>query len=90
MKKIYKYRLTLIDRQYINMPIGYEILSVQVQDNDLVLWALVSPEMKNARVPIEINGTGNMIHEHEGESKKYLATIQMNYFVWHVFEIIIL
>lgn len=87
MRVIYKYTLSLIDRQNIEMPTGYEILSIGVQGSNLVLWAMVDPEMKETKVPIEINGTGNGFVEFEGEEKKYIGTVQLEFFVWHVFEI---
>lgn len=44
MKTIYKYPLQVTDIQKILMPVYAQILSVQAQNNQLVLWAVVETE----------------------------------------------
>lgn len=42
--RIYKYDLALVERQDLTLPAGARILSVQNQNEMLVLWALVDTE----------------------------------------------
>jgi hypothetical protein len=86
-KQIWKYELQIKNLQEIEMPIGAEILTVQVQDNLPVLWALVDVQAEKERRVIEVLGTGNNIHYGMGASRKYISTFQtIGGFVGHVFE----
>jgi hypothetical protein len=86
MKKIYKYELEIKDCQTIILPFDYEILSVQSQNNKLVLWAMVYPDNSLQQVTFNIVGTGNPIAT-DTQNWLYLASVQMfNGLVWHVFE----
>jgi hypothetical protein len=89
---IYKYPLTkanLPSNVYlpisaVRMPIGGEVLTVQLQNNQAVLWALVDPkDGLQERLFITL-GTGLLADsEHLG---RYIGTYQRDAFVWHVFE----
>lgn len=88
MKTIYKYPLEIKDEQIIDLPPNHTILSVQMQNDVLCLWALVEPSnYMTTEVKIRIYGTGHPVDE-EGE---FLGTFQderMNgYFVGHVFKV---
>ena len=93
METIYKYELSVIDFQIIDMPKGAEILSVQIQpsafggDSDrLFLWVKIDTSNELEPKRIRIFGTGNpMEYEHE---LNFIGTVQMNNYslVWHVFE----
>ena len=89
MKKqtIWKYPLEIQDDQTIRIPIGAEILTAQLQDGNLCLWAVVDADSKALTEPrfIQIYGTG---HSMVGTSldRKYIATIQIGWAVYHVFE----
>lgn len=82
---IYKYPLKLQDFQELVLPKRALILDVQNQRDQLCLWALVdSNETKSEVVFIHIIGTGR---EHIPQSSlRYIATVQMGEFVWHVCE----
>ena len=92
MKKqtIWEYPLEIQDVQTIRMPIGAEILTVQIQDDNLCLWAVVDADSKALTEPrfIQIYGTG---HPMIGTSldRKYIATFQIMKLVYHVFEYIV-
>jgi hypothetical protein len=62
MKTIWKYPLHLIDKQTVNMPKGAEILTVQIQNGTITMWALVDPESVKIKRTIEIFGTGHPIN----------------------------
>ncbi len=84
MKTIWKYELETTDDQWIDMPIGAEPLTVQVQHEVPCLWALVNPQAPLAKVHVRIFGTG---HSFVGSVSKYVGTYQLHNgsFVGHVF-----
>jgi hypothetical protein len=84
-KTIWKYvldnrpcRLTLF------LPRGAEILHVANQNGQIFAWALVDPKQDLLFREIEIVGTGNSLDTHS--SRKYIGTVHLDPFVWHVFE----
>ncbi len=85
MKTIWKYKLKLTDFQIIDMPGAAQILSVQVQEGHLVLWALCTPSAPLAQRRFLIYGTGVQMPDIP-TNWHFLASVQMNPFVWHVFE----
>jgi hypothetical protein len=86
MRKIYKYSLVIADEQAISLPKDAEILAVQVQGGTLCLWAIVFPGNENELKAIEIYGTGHDFPTIGQGERKYISTVQMGGFVWHVFE----
>jgi hypothetical protein len=88
METIWKYEILTEDKQIISMPIGAEILTVQIQHGMPVLWAKVNPLMKHVDKTIIIFGTGHPITQTEG--LKYIGTYQLlnGNFIGHVFELI--
>lgn len=85
MKVIYKYPLELQDSQFLLLPEAHQVLSVQVQNERLYLWASVDTDFPIEKVQIRIIGTGHpILFDHENYF--YVATVQMNTLVWHVFE----
>lgn len=88
-KTIYKYPLLVTDFQEVLMPIGAEILTIQTQDENACLWALVDPnELVVEYRNIEIYGTGHPIYCDMGISRKYISTFQLQggKLVFHSFE----
>lgn len=86
-KQIYKYKLKTAVNQTLNLPIGAEILCVQMQGENMCLWALVDPNADIEERIIEIYGTGHPINYDMGISRKYISTVQVNqYLVFHIFE----
>lgn len=67
------------------MPEGAKILTCQVQNNGICLWAEVDSEAPNQRREIEIIGTGHPTTE---ANRSYIGTVQMvnGCLVLHVFE----
>lgn len=88
-KSIYKYQLKVTDTQKIELPVGAEILTVQIQNETPCLWALVDPNgiEKETRI-IEVFGTGHPISYDMGMSRKYVSSFQLrgSQLVFHVFE----
>jgi hypothetical protein len=74
--------------QNIRLPIGAEILTVQNQNEQVCLWALVNPNTETENRHIEIFGTGEPILSDMGTSREYISTFQMSggELVFHAFE----
>jgi hypothetical protein len=88
-KTIWKYTLNQPDVNKIEMPKGAEILSVQLQDGKICLWALLDPEAEKEIRSFGLIGTGNFIKQEESQ---YIATLQFEKIfahfnqVYHLFE----
>ena len=82
-RTIWKYRLDMMDTQNVLIPKEAELLSAQMQGDDLMLWALVNPDEPKRVRTIEIIGTGNPC---ANVKRKHISTAQMGALVWHVFE----
>lgn len=89
-KVVYEYRLSMKGFQEIELPVNSKILSVQFQKDGLYLWALVNkePGKYTQRHIIEMYGTGDDINCEMGVRRNYLATLQSEDNVLHVFEYI--
>jgi hypothetical protein len=87
MRTIWKFKLQTTDEQELLMPEGSEILTVQIQDGEPCLWAMIeNTESKPEKRLIEIFGTGNPINSHG--PREYIGTYQLGggALVFHVFE----
>ena len=85
-KSIFKYPLSLDSaRSAVKLPSGTELLSVQFQGNELMLWALVDAPLKDivARQFLAI-GTGWILGQEELEGFAYFTTVQNQGYVWHI------
>ena len=82
--KIWSWNLSLTDRQIIAMPTGAKLLSVQKQNSEFKLWALVDDSAESVSRDIAVYGTGNPITEPCGI---HISTVQDNSFVWHFFDL---
>lgn len=88
MNVIYKYPLEHITRQTITMPENAKILTVQYQDDNLHIWALVDPEIQTTvKRKIAVIATGNPFNIFT-RNLFYIGTVQKSVWVWHVFEIL--
>lgn len=87
-KQIWKFEIDSPSKLGIEMPIGAEILTVQVQNETPCIWALVNPEETKMKRYFEIYGTGMGIYCDMGIDRKYIGTFQLNSgaLVFHVFE----
>ena len=63
MKTIWKYTFDITDWFTIEMPLGAEMLDVQVQNGAPVLWALVDPDEPIHTYEFILRGTGHTINE---------------------------
>lgn len=85
MKKIYKYPLLIENKQAVSMPIGAEILTVQLQNGIPCIWALVDTSSPLSDVSVRVYLTG--VEVDQSPNLKYCGTFQMigGGFVFHVF-----
>jgi hypothetical protein len=82
---IWKYELAVDDEQIIAMPMGAQVLSVQVQHGVPCLWVRCQPDAPTAPVRVITLGTGHPA-EHV-EDLQFVGTYQLlgGNFVGHVF-----
>ena len=83
MKSIWKFPVEVTDEQFVEMPVGAQPLSVQVQDGQACIWALVDTKAKKEERLVQIFGTGHPV-ANEGT---FIATFQMRggALVFHAF-----
>ena len=84
---IHKYALKLdFGMQILKMPMGAEILTAQIQGEQLVLWAKVNSDVPAADRKFEIVGTGQSVQP----NVFHISTIQSmsGTIVFHLFEIL--
>ena len=69
------------------MPVGAQLLCVNVQDDRIFVWALVNPEAQKEKRIIEIYGTG---HNMGPAERKFINTffVKNAMYVFHAFEVI--
>lgn len=83
MRTIYKYPLQLTGSQMLTLPSSARFLSVQLQGDQLCLWAEVNTGIGGVKdTVISIVGTGHVIPP---GAVHYLGTVQQDQFVWHVY-----
>lgn len=85
MKSVYKYHLQL-GPNAIDMPVVSEILTAQIQEGSLVLWALVEKSEITTTRWFKVAGTGHDLPSQE--NLKYISTCQTGPYVWHIFEVL--
>lgn len=86
-KRIFKYQLEIDDSQSLLLPKGAEILTVQAQDNNPMLWALVNPDEETEERNFETFGTGHPVGYDMGVERTYIGTYHVKGdYVFHVFE----
>jgi len=83
-RTIWKYPIRIDDEVVISMPSGAAILTVQVQNDEVCLWASVDPSARLERRRIAIYGTGNPVR-----AACYISTFQTHggAGVWHAFDL---
>lgn len=89
MLKVFKYQVEVSDYPEIDMKIGAHILSFQVQQGGLCIWAIVNPDGDDEVRRFRLVGTGHEINEPE-RKLKYIGTTQMleGRVLFHLFELI--
>jgi len=88
-RTVWKYPVPLEDRFTLKMPIGAQVLCVQIQREAVRLWALVHPGRSMEEREFYAFGTGHPINVSES-SLRYVDTYQMleGALVLHLFEVL--
>lgn len=86
-KQIWKFEIKP-NQDIIEMPKGAKILTVQNQNGNACIWALVDPENEKEKRHFEVFGTGHNIHYNAATERKYINTFQLEdgRLVFHLFE----
>lgn len=86
MKTIWKWTLAVADAQVVELPVGAEILAVQMQGGLPQVWALCDPDAPKRPRHIVMFGTGHSAPDQPG---RHIGTFQTNggAYVWHAFEV---
>ncbi len=86
VRTIWKFPIFAPQRYTTMMPVGAEILSVQVQGEEAQMWALVDPNQPGEPRTFQSFGTG---HPVDAEIVKHLGTVQFDGgdLIFHVFEV---
>lgn len=86
---VWKYPLPVADDVSIGLPAGARPLSVQVQDGQPCLWALVDPSNPIEPRRFRIAGTGHPLWPDDLDSLIHISTFQLHdgALVFHVFEV---
>ena len=93
MNTIHKYVLSEgpVRTNIIEMPYYAEVLTAQMQEKNLCIWAMHhikengNPEDEIVKRKFHVFGTGWDIPD-ERNNHFYIATVQDDGFVWHIFE----
>lgn len=83
-RAIYKYELPLYSEfTTFNVPQGFHILSAQVQNGLICIWAEVDTTVDGVEtVRFRLVGTGWLV---DLEGWTYIDTVQLGEFVWHIY-----
>lgn len=86
MTRVYKYSVPIEDGFHVLMPISARPLSVGLQDEQPVLWALVNDEERHEPRRFAWRGTG---HAAKGfKAGQFVGTVQFsNGLVFHLFDL---
>ena len=84
---VYKYQLTIDDKQEILMPEGAKILSFENQHEIPVIWAFIDPVVVKTAREFRMVGTGYLITE---DNLRFIGTalFRGGVLVFHLFEVI--
>jgi hypothetical protein len=85
--KVYKYKLKMVDEQEIKVERFESILSINQQNNELVLYCLVSDvqDRRTMSITVYIAGTGNEIEVDHATQFLGTCSTHSNRLFWHVF-----
>ncbi len=86
MLSVWKYDIPAVDKFELELPLGAEVLTVQMQNGFPEMWALVDPEAVKSKRTFVLVGTGHSIHE--DARLDFVNTFQPHEgLVFHLFEV---
>ena len=87
VKSIWKFALKEDDFQTVSMPPQSKVLTAQVQNENVCIWALVDPnDSQRFDYPVWVHGTGHPVVDAAIQGR-YVASVQLEggALVFHVF-----
>lgn len=86
--RVFKYPIPILDEFTLALPNGAELLSVQAQAGEPMLWALVDETAPPKTRSFILRGTGHAIAP--TDIPRYVGTFQLHggNFIGHVFEVL--
>jgi hypothetical protein len=81
--RIFKYPIP--ENGNVLMASGSQILSVQMQNNQLCIWAEVNQKNRPVKQKFIVVGTGFEVPGFASEGYYFLQTVQHGPYVWHVY-----
>lgn len=85
--KIFKYQLPIeAENAKVMLPEGAVILSLQVQNGEPCMWALVDDAKPPVVRWLRWAGTGHYISIDELRDLNFIGTVQLGAYVFHLFE----
>ena len=85
MSKIYKYPIMITEHQEIEIPNGYLVLDIKIQDGRAQLWAIVNPDNPPSVLKVAVYGTGCSV-DTENVNLRHISTFIMGKYVFHAFQ----
>lgn len=84
MTTIFKFPLHILAEQIIELPKDAQILSVQTQQGQPAIWAIVDPSRPTVPTRIRMYGTGHTVDK---DIVRFLGTVQQldGQLIWHFF-----
>lgn len=84
MKTIWKYPIPITDEFTLDLPIGAEVLSVNLQYKKSYIWVFIpNTNSETTKRNFRLFGTGNPV---DIEGYEYIGMLMQWPFVWHLFE----
>lgn len=81
--RIYKYPVKVIGEQVLYLPQGAQPLFVNVQEDQVWMWALIDPEAPDVPRKLFVIDTGRIIANIDTMS--YIGSVLYRQLVWHIF-----
>lgn len=82
---VHKWKVMFEDEQTLTLPAGSDIVSVDEQNQGIVLYAIVTDSPKRENVKIYVHGTGHPVNK---GARRFIGTVKMHggSLMFHVFE----
>jgi len=87
MRTVHKFELE-IGANILEIPLGFEVLTVDEQHGKICLWAEVETKNEKHTESFTVFGTGHEIESNSGIGHSYLGTVRFKHMnlVWHVYK----
>jgi hypothetical protein len=89
MKTIYKYTLDKDHNTILTMPKGAVVLTVDIQNEEICIWAKVDTNVETEERHFKMYGTGHEVLDNDTDLS-YVGTVQLmsGQLIFHIYEYI--